>query len=308
MAALGDETGRVLARDRFPTPQSGDPGADLAAMAERARELVAREGLSAPTAVGASVPGPLDAETGVVLSPPNLRGWERVPVRATLEAAFDAPVAIENDANAAALAEWRHGAARGFEDVIYLTMSTGVGGGLIFGGELHRGIASSAGEVGHMAVEWDGAPCPCGLRGCLEAYVGGAAWTRRLAEVTPADSRVAALAGSGEAARPEHVVAAAREGCAFALAEFERFNTYLARGLAPIVTVLAPQIIVLGTIVAAAGEELCLAPVRRKLREHVWSFLGDGVRIEAATLGKRLPELAGLAVAERAGPPVSRST
>ena len=154
-----------------------------------------------------------------------------MPLRRLLAGLLGRPVYVENDANAAALAEVRFGAGRGFQHVVYLTMSTGVGAGLVLDGRLFTGKLGAAGELGHAPIVWDGEPCACGMRGCLEAYVGGAAWTRRLAATTPAASRVAALAGAPERARPEHVVAAAREGDAFALAELARYNDPLARGL-----------------------------------------------------------------------------
>jgi glucokinase len=297
--ALGDGAGAIVARERLPTPDSGDAKADLEVLAEHARALVARAGASLEgiAAVGVSAPGALDAEAGVLLQPPNLPSWDRAPVRAVLERALGRPLGLENDANAAALAEWRFGAGRGARDVVFLTMSTGVGGGLVLGGRLHRGLFSAAGEVGHLPVEWDGEPCACGQRGCLEAYVGGAAWTKRLARETPPGSAVARLAGGAAKARPEHVIAAARAGDSFALSELARFNHYLARGLVPLVFTLAPELFVLGTIAAAAGEALCLAPVRAEVRQRVWPFLGERLRIERSALGEELPYHAGLGVA-----------
>jgi glucokinase len=248
-------------------------------------------------AIGVSVPSPLDPERGVVLNPPNLPGWRDVPVRAVLEQAFGVPVFIENDANAAALAEWHFGAARGFEHVAYLTMSTGVGGGLILGGRLHRGVFASAGEFGHVAVEWDGERCGCGRRGCLEAYTGGASWTRRLRAIAPPESRVVALAGSREAVKPEHVVEAARAGDAFALAELARWNHYLARGIIGIAMGLAPQAIVLGTIACAAGEDLALRPIREQVYAWIGPVLAAQLQILPAALGDTLPYRAALGVA-----------
>ncbi len=283
---------------RRPTAATGDAAADLRQMAADLRALANEAGVTPEQleAVGVSAAGPLDREAGVLLHPPNLP-WERADVVGVLEAELGCPVFLENDANAAALAEWHYGAGRGCEHMVYLTMSTGVGGGLILGGRLHRGVACSAGEVGHVPVEWDGEPCACGQRGCLEAYIGGAAWARRLAAITPADSRVAALTPPGDTPRPEEVVRAAREGDAFALAEMQRFNNYLVRGLVQIAFTLAPERIVLGTIVRAAGESLCLAPVRAEVARRVWPEIGDTLRIEASALGDDLADLAGLSAA-----------
>jgi glucokinase len=299
--ALGGADGTLRARRRLPTPP-GDAGAALERLAAEARALLDEAGVEPVqlAAVGVSAPGPLDAGTGLVLGPPNLPGWERVPVVARLEAALGRPVFLENDANAAALAEWRFGAARGLRDVAFLTTSTGVGAGLILGGRLHRGHRGAAGEVGHSAVEWSGEPCACGLRGCLEAYVGGAAWTRRLRGLVPPGSAVAALAGGADAVRPEHVVRAAQEGDAFARDELARYVEYLARGIRNLVFTVAPELVLLGTIPSAAGEELCFEPLRRRVAEQIWPGLARALRIEAAGLGETLADYAGLAVA-RAG-------
>ena len=252
--------------------------------------------------------GCLDRSRGALLAPPNLPGWDDVPLRDLLAEALDLPVRVDNDANAAALAEWRFGAGQGCRDLVYLTMSTGIGAGLILDGRLHSGAGGNAGELGHVPVEWDGEPCACGRRGCLEAYAGGAAWTRRLRAETPEASAVVAKAGGRERVTPEHVVAAAREGDDFARAELERFNGYLVRGLVVVTFLLAPELIVLGTIPTAAGEELCLGPVRRAVQERVWPVLTRELRIEPAGLGERLPDLAGLCVALQAEESVSDSS
>lgn len=300
--ALGDAEGRLEARWRRPTEPSGNPAADLERLAEDVRRLLAGAGvpLGEVAAVGVTAPGPLDVDAGLVLTPPNLPGWAHVPLVAQLASALGRPVFLDNDANAAALAEWRFGAGRGLRHLVYLTMSTGVGGGLILDGRLYRGVLASAGEVGHAPVEWGGLPCACGLRGCLEAYVGGAAWTRRLRATAPEASRAVALAGGRAALEPEHVVAAAREGDAFALAELARWNDYVARGIVWLAMVLAPEAVVLGTIATAAGEALSLGPIRRQVAAHVWPHLAPRLRILPAGLGADGPYLAGLAVAAEA--------
>jgi glucokinase len=153
-------------------------------------------------------------------------------------------------------------------------------------------------------VEWDGARCSCGKLGCLEAYIGGAAWIRRLAEGTPPESAVAARAAEqGRPPRPEDVVVSARAGDAFALAEMARFNDYLVRALVQLGFTLAPERVVLGTIVVAAGEALCLEPVRAALRERLWEAVANGMEVLPAALGEELPDHAGLGVALDAFPP-----
>ncbi len=296
---MGDAAGGLRAQRRRPTEPSGDPARDVARIAADAREVLAEAGVAARelAAIGLSAPGPIDPATRRVQGPPNLPGWLDVPAPDLLAEALGRPVHLENDANAAALAEWRFGAGRGARDLAYVTLSSGVGCGLVLGGRLHRGAGWNAGEVGHVPVEWEGEPCACGLRGCLEAYVGGLAWTRRLRALAPGAGRVAELAGGAHRVLPEHVVAAAREGDAFALAELGRWNGYVARGLVSLAGTVAPEVIVLGTIAAAAGEALCLEPVRRAVLAHLWPGLAREVRIVAAALGERLPYYAGLCVA-----------
>lgn len=294
--ALGREDGRVEARFRRPLEPSGDGDHDLERIVADARDLLRRAGLAPREvdAVGVSAPGPLDAAAGRVLGPPNLPGWSAVAVREGLESALGLPVFLENDANAAALAEWRFGAGRGFSHLVHLTMSTGVGGGIIAGGRLLRGAEDGAGEVGHAPVAFPGEPCACGLTGCLEAYVGGAAWTRRLRREAPEEGLVRRHAGGREAVSPVHVISAAREGDAFALHEIARFNEYLARGIVGLAFTLAPQAIVLGTIVAAAGEALCLEPVRALVAARTWPRRGAGLAILPAALGQGTADLAGV--------------
>jgi glucokinase len=297
--ALGTAEGEVLHRFRRPIEASGNPERDVARIAEDARRLLAEAEVPREQveAIGISAPGPVDVRSGELVEPPNLPGWERVPLVAWIEAALGGPVAIENDANAAALGEWRFGAGRGLRDLVYLTMSTGVGGGLILDGRLYRGHQGNAGELGHILLEPDGERCACGLAGCFEAYAGGASWAKRLRAVTPADSAAAVSAGGVEGVTAKHLVAAALAGDAFAVEEFARWREYVARGIASIAFAFAPQRIVLGTIAVAAGEELCFAPLRARVRELVWPEIADGLEIVPAALGERLADLAALCAA-----------
>jgi glucokinase len=299
--ALADRAGRLLACRRRPLAPSGSWERDLEILVGDARAVLAEgRAAGAPAriaSVGVSAPGPLDPERGSIGAPPNLPGWRSVPIARFLGERLEAPVVLENDANAAALAEWRFGTGPRVASLVYLTLSTGVGAGVIAGGRLLRGAACSAGELGHAPVEWGGLPCACGLRGCLEAYVGGAAWTRRLRAIAPEGSRALALAGGREAVAPEHVVAAAREGDPFARAELARYVEYTARALVGLCFTLAPERIVLGTIASAAGEELCLAPLRARVRAALWPVLAREVEIVASSLGDELPFRAGVAVA-----------
>lgn len=300
---VGDAAGRVLAQHRRPFAGTSDPTRDVSRLIEDARALLAQAGVApgALAAVGVAAPGPLDPGTGRVLGPPNLPGWSDVPIARVLGAALGAPVLLENDANAAALAEARFGAGRGARDVVYLTMSTGVGAGIVLDGRVNRGAACMAGEIGHAPVEWEGRACRCGRRGCLEAYVGGAAWGERLRATTPETSAVLSLAAARERIAPEHVVEAARHGDAFARAELAAFVEWLARGIVSLAFLLAPEVVVLGTIASAAGETLCFEPLRRRVAARLWPGMAERMRIVPAALGTELPLLAALCVAQAEG-------
>lgn len=298
--ALGDDAGEPLRSERLPMALSGDPDRDLTAMAEAIERFLAAgpTGEGGPLRrIGAAVPGPADPARGVLINPPNLPNWHDVPIGPWLGERFGAPAAIENDANAAALAEARFGAGRGVDDLVYLTMSTGIGGGVIANGALVRGAFGAAGEAGHMALEPDGLPCACGLRGCFEAHCGGNAWRDRLRVEAAADGRMAELAGGRDAITPRQVVEAAREGDAEAGAAMAAWVRDLAKGIAPIVMLLEPRRIVLGTIAVAAGDALCFAPLRRELTTRLWPHQAERLEIVPAELGASLPERAGLAVA-----------
>jgi glucokinase len=298
---VGDREGTPIQSHRHPTSLSGDWRADLATMAQQSRLLLDEAGVGADNPlerIGISVPGPADSVRGILLNPPNLKNWRNVPIASFFEDEFGAATQIENDANAAALAEAAFGAGRDVSDFVYLTMSTGVGGGVVSDGRLVRGAFGGAGEPGHLPIESPGRVCACGLSGCLEAYVGGNAWRDRLRIEVPAGCRVLEHAGGDRrAVTPEHLVKAAQEGDAFAVEEFARWVDHLARGIVSIVMLLEPARIILGTIAVAAGEDLCFAPLRRRLAASLWEHQAKRLEIVPAMLGDALPQRAGLAVA-----------
>jgi glucokinase len=300
LIALADADGQIVAESRFRDWTSGDAAADLAMIAGEIGFLLenAKVGTGQVRCLGVSAAGPLDIERGVVIDAPNVAGWREVPVVESLSRALSMPVRLENDANAAALAEWRHGAGRGVDDLIFLTMSTGVGAGLILGGRLYRGARFQAGEVGHMPIVSGGRPCSCGLRGCLEAYVGGAALAARMRQdAARGEARAILELAGGDPRRIDarHWVDAIRSGVPYALALREEFLDHLAHGLAILVLALDPRRVLLGTLVRE-NPDLFLDSLRERLRARLWPPLQD-VEIEAAALGPRLPAYAGLSVA-----------
>ncbi len=305
VAVLARRGGEILEERRVEGWPLGEAARDVDVLIDHTRALLERGGLT-PTDIGAlgvCAPGPLDPLAGIVIGAPNLEGWDHFPLRERLEQALRIPVRIENDANAAALAEWRYGAGRGARNLLFLTMSTGVGGGLILDGRLYRGTHFQAGEVGHIPIVGDGRLCGCGMRGCLEAYTSGAAIARRVRDDIQGGqgTRILELA-QGDPARinARHWTEAIRSGDGYALRLREEFLDHLAQGLAVLVMLLDPERIVLGTIVQQ-NPDLFLEGLRERTRARVWSVL-RGVEISPGELGERLPAYAALSVAEGEAP------
>lgn len=270
MVGSQDERPRILADSTRPTPTTGadDVIAALAASTRAALDDAGRT-LHDVVAVGCSAPGPLDHERGIVYVAPNIPGFENVPLAERLSASLDGvPVFVDRDTIIAAVGEGTAGAARGVRDFVYVTVSTGVGGGIVSGGRIVRGATNTAGEIGHWPVALDGPPCGCGSFGCVEAFAGG----RNLAQ----------RHGSPDAG---DVFRAAREGEARARAlvgELESAMRALAVGL---VNVLNPSLIVVGGGIAEHEPQHVLEPMRRGVRERAFAVAAAAVRIVPAALG-----------------------
>lgn len=303
---VADSTGHILSKTRKPTLAERGPEYALQLLFDMVRETVELAGLKQKSisAIGVSCGGPLDTKTGVVYSPPNLPGWDALPLKAKLESEFDIPVTIENDANASALAEYRFGGGRGYDPLLYMTMSTGIGGGIVIDGQIYHGANDSAGEVGHQILLPDGPLCGCGKRGCLEALCSGPAIARRaqaavrkqLENGKTATTELLKLTdGRIETLKSEHVLAAARTGDALALQLVDETAYYMGWGIANLVNILNPDIVLLGTIAIAAGD-LLLNPIRKTVAEFAMTRPVEAVKIEPAQLGNALGDLAAIAL------------
>ncbi|SDQ33358.1 ROK family glucokinase [Quadrisphaera sp. DSM 44207] len=267
-AGVVTEDGRILARVRRETPAT-DVQAIEDAVVDAVRELRAEHETEA---VGVAAAGFVDATRSVVTFAPNL-AWRDEPLRADLERQLHLPVVVENDANAAAWGEFVHGAGRAVQDMVLLTIGTGLGGGIVTGGHLLRGPAGFAGELGHLRVVPDGFRCGCGNRGCWEQYASGRALVREARELAvtapPAAARLLELAG-GDPHRIEgpHVTRAATEGDPAAVELLADLGRWIGEGAASVVAVLDPSMVVVGGGVSAAGD-LLLEPVRAAFRRQL---------------------------------------
>ncbi len=285
-AGVVDAAGRVLSFLVEPSEAERGPDAMLERLFELGRRATAESGLqrSEVASVGIGCGGPLDAERGVLLAPPHLPGWRDVPIVALAEAAYERPAVLENDATAAAAGEHRYGAGVGVSNMVYLTLSTGVGGGVVVDGRLYRGAQGNGGELGHVTVDWHGRECRgCGRRGCLEAYVSGTSIAERAAEAG-LPFRTA-----------EEVAAGARAGDPAAAALWDETVEALACGLTSIVNLFEPELVVIGGGVARSGEQL-LGPARRWVLEHAMGPVGRAVSIVPAALGDHVGVVGAAAV------------
>jgi glucokinase len=285
-----DESGRVVDRTRRDTPGK-DVRATESVIVEIVHELDARNEVAA---VGVGAAGWIDADHATVRFSPHL-AWRDEPLRAALETRIDLPVIIENDANAAAWAECRFGAARGEPVAVCVTLGTGIGGGLVAGGEVYRGAFGMACEYGHMTIVPDGRRCACGNAGCWEMYASGRALARdarELANESPVTAaRMVELAGGSINGLDGPVVtAAAAEGDAAALSIYTTMGRWLGRGLASLAAIIDPAVFVIGGGVSEAGD-LLLRPARE---EFANTLTGRGFRPQASVVAAALGPDAGM--------------
>jgi glucokinase len=258
-----DHRGTLLAELEVATPQPAVPGAVTMALCDAVERL---DPDGAAALVGVGLPGPMDAAARVARVCINLPGWEDVPLAEWLEVRLQRRVTLANDGNCAVVGEAWWGAAKGFSDVVLLTLGTGVGGGVLLGGQLFTGHNGAAAEPGLIGVDPDGPPCNSGNRGSLEQFASIAA-LRRLCDRDPRE--LSQAAADGESA---------------ALEVWERYGTRLGVGLSSLVYVFTPQLVLLGGGLAGAACHF-LPAVRREVELRVQAVSREGLRIDACALG-----------------------
>lgn len=290
----------ILEREAFPTDPQPQP--TLARLFAVMEEVLARHGLSAQqlAGIGVSCGGPLDTAAGLILSPPNLCRWERVPIVELLQARYPVPVVLENDANACALAEWKFGAARGYSNVVFLTFGTGLGAGLILGGRLYSGTGGMAGEVGHLRLAEFG-PVGYGKSGSFEGFCSGsgiAQLARQAALEQFQLGKAPSFCQTMEelpALTAQRVAQAAYEGDPLAREIYACSGRQLGRGLALLVDILNPELIVLGSIFGRC-ENLLRPAMEETLKREALPQAAGCCRIVPAGLGEAIGDYAALAL------------
>ncbi|MBE7031308.1 MAG: ROK family protein [Ruminococcaceae bacterium] len=289
---LGNQDGEILQKIRFETTT-------LEETMEKIRGAI-RE-LGECDAIGISCGGPLDSKRGVILSPPNLVGWDEVHITEEFEREFGVPAFLRNDADACALAEWKFGAGQGCENMIFLTFGTGLGAGLILNGRLYSGTTDSAGEVGHVRLERFG-PVGYGKSGSFEGFCSGSGIAQAASimarEAFQSGRKVSYCTGMDalDAITAKTVADAANAGNEDALAVYRQCGAMLGRGLSILIDVLNPERIVIGSVFARS-ENLLREEMQRVIDAECLPIPAAACRVVPAALGEQIGDVAALSVA-----------
>ncbi|HTM35916.1 MAG TPA: ROK family protein [Terriglobales bacterium] len=263
-AGLVDASGRILSQIRVPMISHSSPEAGLKAVLNALDQITA--GSSGLVGIGICSPGPLDPFAGIILNPPNLPCWRNFPLAESVQKVYPVKVKVDNDANAAALAEARWGAARGYKNVFYATIGTGIGTGIVFDGKMFHGRTGAGAEGGHVSIDYKGPVCGCGKPGCIEVLASGNAIARRAREGIAAGAKstmVAIAGGNVDAIRGETVGKAFLAGDPFAKQLIIETIEMLALWLANMIDLLDPEVIVIG-----GGAAMLYQPFYDQLHER----------------------------------------
>jgi glucokinase len=288
VAIISDDY-QVLAREHHPTPAEEGVDSVINQVISSVRQVVTSGNLTLAQLYGVSLAaaGAMDSQRGIITLSPNLPGWRDIPLGSIIEERLGIKTWLLNDANAAALGEHQLGAGRGVDNLIYLTIGTGIGGAIIIDGKLYTGVCGSAGEIGHMTIEVNGPRCDCGNFGCLETLASGRAIAREAKNRLSAGGRsylTEAVAGKIEDITAKEVATAARQGDALANDVIKDVATYLGVGMVNLVNIFNPEMIIVGGGVASMGD-LLLEPARQVVKERAFPVSAAAVRIVTTELG-----------------------
>ena len=286
--AVADFTARILQEFEVPLDIKKGPKDCLAEANQQLLQLLESQGLSISniSAVGVGVPGPVITEAGMVVAPPIMPGWDRYPIRATLEKKWNCPVTLNNDAELGALGEWAYGAGRGEKNIAYIKVGSGIGAGLILNQQIYGGTRGAAGEIGHLTIDENGPLCNCGNHGCLEAFASGHAIAQQGHLLVQSGKRTLLSDLGTEKITAHEVAEAARRGDLHAQEILRRSGTFIGIAIAGLINLFNPSIVIIGGGVAQVGD-LLTAPIRQAVRERAMRASEQSVRITTAMLGRR---------------------
>lgn len=287
-AALADEEGRILRRTSCLTLAEEGLEPVIGRIKGAIYEVMGSTDRGQVQGIGIAAPGPLDPWKGVIMDAPNLPGWKNVPLKDLMEGEFGSPVVVGNDANLAALAEQRFGSGQGVADLIYITVSTGIGGGIIADNRLLLGAQGFAAEVGHQTLEAHGPRCNCGNIGCLEALAAGPAIARCARELIEdgVETAITDLVGGDlDEITAKEVNQAAQAGDPVAIELFRQAGFYIGIGIVNLLHIFNPSLVVIGGSVTKAGD-LLFESIRATVRQRAMaSYYWENTPILPATLG-----------------------
>lgn len=287
--ALVDGEGKIIYSNSVPTYAQMGYEYTVNNIKQAIRDLMKETNTDAKEieGIGFDFPGQVDYKTGVVKLAPNIPGWINVPIAQMIEEEFNIPTRIDNDVRCAALGELKFGAGKGCENFVCITVGTGIGSGLVINGQLVRGAANAAGEIGHIKLQMNGGPiCGCGDTGCLEAFASGPSIVAMAQEYLKGgkSTKFREMAGADGEITPYIVAKAAEAGDPVAKRIFEIVGTYIGMGLVSVINLLNPEKVIIGGGVAAAGD-LLLDPIRKTIKERAMIVAGNSVEIVPAELG-----------------------
>ena len=286
--ALVDENGKIIYSNSVPTYAKMGYEYTVNNIKQSIRDLMKETNTTEKDieGIGFDFPGQVDYQTGIVKLAPNIPGWVNVPIAKMIEEEFKIPTKIDNDVRCAALGEMKFGAGRGCKNFICITVGTGIGSGIVINGQLVRGAANAAGEIGHIKLQMDDGPlCGCGDRGCLEAYASGPAIVAMAQDYLKGgkSAKFAEMASDGEIT-PYIVAKAAEAGDPVAKRIFEIMGHRIGMGLTSVINLLNPEKVIVGGGVAECGD-LLLEPIRKTIKERAMAVAGASVEIVPAELG-----------------------
>ena len=288
LSAVADSQGKMLSSDHSATPAAQGPEAVIQAMLDSADRALKQAGITASAlgAIGVGAPGISSPETGILFTSPHLPEWRDVPLRDIIQKKLGKKTFLTNDANAAAVGEFYFGAGRGTRNLIYITISTGIGGGIIIDGNLYTGSSGAAGEVGHMTIDVNGPLCNCGNRGCWETLASGTALAREAKQRIKEGVRTSILDyadGDVEKVTAQVIHNAAEQGDNLARDLITWTGYYVGVGLANLINIFNPEIIVIGGGLSNIGDML-LEPAYKEAEERAFKQAYQKVRFARAEL------------------------
>ena len=292
---LADPKGNIKAKDLRDTRAKRGPDAVIERIVESIRQVASGNTVEG---IGVGAAGACDAVNGVITSSPNLPEWENIPLRDIIQREFDCPVYLQNDATLAALGEHRFGGGKGVDHLVYVSVGTGIGGGIIINGQLYCGASGSAGEFGHMTIDINGPSCPCGNTGCWETLASGTALAQEAVKRIKGGQKTNILKfadGKMEMVSARRVHLAAQKGDRLANDLISQIGYYLGVGLVNLVNIFNPQLILIGGGLSRMGK-LLTGPATSVVREHAFELPAEAVRIEIAHLGVDAEALGAIAL------------